>query len=202
MSDPKNLTDRFAPADKRKWLNRLGILATVLLIGIGGLLGLTKYLTTDSGIRTWIFPQISKLLGMEIKAGRVEWHLLSSVKVDDLCLGPENKPLFKAKHLVANYDGREIFRGNYFIQRLSIDSAVLHLAEKSYTTTSSSTPLSPSNEVQTKETYTTPETAFKSIPNFTLSSLEIENLELSYSAKGYQTVLRNLQVKAKDIKPK
>ncbi len=181
-----------------RWKMWVGLIVGIPLFILVGLVGVACYLTTDSGFRTFILPQVSKRFGIEITAQRVQWEPLSSIKVEGLRIGPENEPLLQVKQLIAHYDGQAILRGTYDIQSLLLNSPSLHLSSK---TDESVQILNQILHPRGTTSDSKPSIPALPQPVWSISSLNIEDMEIVHDSSGLETKVQHLRLSAKNIKP-
>jgi hypothetical protein len=183
----------------RRPLSWLKIILIILTLGIFLIAGGLYYVTTDSGFRMIVLPQVSKKLGIDIAAGRVEWSPLSTLKIQNLRIGSESAPLLKAKELSVVYNGREILNGNYQVESIQLESPVVTLIQNADGSLVDLPILSSSGSKKdsTPSASKSPSPPFR----FKLSAIDIQNLDLTYRSPVREAKLHKLNLKAKDVGP-
>lgn len=169
----------------------LPLVIAVILLAVG------FFLISDTGFRMFVLPRVAKSLGVEITASHVEWKPLSSIRLDDLRVGPESQPILRAKQLTARYDGREAWKGNYVIETLSVDSASIHIKQQA----DGSLPGIPAQFQPAGDGPGGAAAAPSPPPRVSCGSLKATNLELVYETPTHTLALQQASVTAKDLKP-
>ncbi len=113
----------------RKGARRLRWIAGALGLAIAAAVALLLVLTSDTGIRRVILPWLSQKLGAEISAARVAWRPLSSMTIEQLRIGPAERPWLAVERLSLRYRGWKAFRGRLEIAEIQIDAPSLHLLQ-------------------------------------------------------------------------
>jgi len=176
---------------RRRWKIWVGLIVGIPLLILVGLVGVAYYLTTDSGFRTFILPQVSERFGIEITAQHVQWEPLSSIKMEGLRIGPEKEPLLQVKQLIAHYDGQAILCGTYDIRSLLLNSPSLHLSSK---TDGSMQILNQLLHPQGTTSDSKPSAPALPRPAWSISSLNIEDMEIVHDSSGLETKVQHLRL--------
>ncbi len=119
-----------ASAPKNRGARWLGLTAILCVSLFALLLGFGFWLTSDAGVRRVILPHLSKNFGMEITASRVAWHPFSSIEIENLRIGPAERPLLAAVRLSARYHGWAALLGRFEAETLQLESPSIHLVER------------------------------------------------------------------------
>ena len=119
-----------ASAPKNRGSRWLGFTALLFVSLFVLLLGLGFWLTSDAGVRGVILPRLSKKYGLEITASRIAWHPFSSIEIENLRIGPAERPLLAAVRLSARYHGWAALHGRFEAETLQLESPSIHLIER------------------------------------------------------------------------
>lgn len=150
------------------------------------------YVTTDSGFRSLILPRVATAMGEPISASRAEWSPFSLLILENVQVGKDPQPLLKAKKLVIRYDGRAFLRGNYLVESITADGAVIYLVKDSRTP--SSAPGEASKSSPGAATHDT-------MPSFSIGSISAQDLGFTYVSPTSITRLEKVRLQLNGVKP-
>jgi len=121
------------PQKKRSWIGRvfkiLLILVFLLLILVVGAGIILQYYFPGETIRPIAEEQLTRILKMPVKIGRIEFNLLRGVQISKVSLGGDEK-FVDVDDVRLDYDLSQLIQGKLTINRVSVNRPELNLVSK------------------------------------------------------------------------
>jgi len=190
--EPPVVSQEPSPGPKKVKRSRLGIFFALFLLLVLLIATFAWYLTTDSGIRHFVLPRISKAVGQKVRARAVHWSPLASIEMEDLQIGPDGSPLFEAKKLTVTYKPEGLRQRR--VESIDCVQPVIRIEEK---TSSSKSDLL---DILKPETPASNENkSSRGAMDFHIGHLRVEDLNLSYITPQKTLFLQNVKFEGQNI---